>query len=116
MAIYRLLIATIVSLVVGIASAHSIIEQTYPKDASVIQQSPQEIGMDFDQPLRVTLVRLIDQKGSEFTLQRSDNREPVTEFRAMAPILDPGVYEVEWRGLADDGHPMQGSFTFQIKG
>jgi methionine-rich copper-binding protein CopC len=36
------------------------------------------------------------------------------EFHAVPEALGPGRYTVEWRGLASDGHAMQGSFSFEI--
>jgi methionine-rich copper-binding protein CopC len=41
--------------------------------------------------------------------------EPVTQFDAApgSPLL-PADYTVEWRGMSQDGHPMQGSFAFAV--
>ena len=41
--------------------------------------------------------------------------EPEREFRAIpAAVLSDGDYTVTWRGLAADGHPMQGEFHFTV--
>jgi methionine-rich copper-binding protein CopC len=29
--------------------------------------------------------------------------------------MGAGVYQIEWRGLGVDGHPMSGSFSFEVK-
>lgn len=104
------------SLAVGAehADAHSKKEATEPVDGSVIAASPEAISMTFDMPLRVTLITLTDQTGTEHTLTRSDNMQPVSDFRAQTPELPAGRYNVVWRGLALDGHPMQGEFGFEI--
>ncbi|MEL6268094.1 MAG: copper resistance CopC family protein [Pseudomonadota bacterium] len=94
--------------------AHSEKENTVPADGAVLAASPTTIGMTFDRPMRVTMLRLKDAKGQEYEVSRTDGMAPVTEFRATPETLGDGEYEVEWRGLAEDGHPMQGSFSFTL--
>jgi methionine-rich copper-binding protein CopC len=40
--------------------------------------------------------------------------QPVKAFDATPPTLPKGTYQVEWRGLAEDGHPMLGTFSFEV--
>lgn len=98
----------------GNAMAHSKKEATQPANGAVLETSPEVIGMTFDMPMRVTLLSLIDQDAKEHALTRTDNMQPVSEFVAAPPVLPAGQYKVEWRGLAGDGHPMQGTFSFEI--
>lgn len=97
------------------ALAHSKKETTTPTDGAVLKAPPEVIGMSFDRPMRVTLIRLTGPDGGEYDLERTDEMAPVTEFEATPAELDPGAYTVEWRGLSDDGHPMEGSFSFEIR-
>ena len=99
----------------GIASAHSTKERTEPADGAVLSASPPSIGMTFDMPMRVTMFKVTDSDGGEHEITRTDNMAPVTNFVASPESLAPGEYTVEWRGLADDGHAMQGSFSFKIE-
>ena len=96
------------------ADAHSRKEATEPADGAVLETSPSTISMRFDMPMRVTLIALTDQDGAAHDLTRSDNMQPVTEFSAEPPALPADQYKVEWRGLATDGHPMQGTFSFEV--
>ncbi|EEB84276.1 copper resistance CopC family protein [Roseobacter sp. GAI101] len=96
------------------AEAHSKKEATQPADGAVLAMAPDLIGMTFTMPLRVTLVSLTDQTGTEHALTRNDNMQPVKNFTAEPDDLPPGEYKVDWRGLAGDGHPMQGAFSFEI--
>lgn len=93
---------------------HSNKEKTTPADGAVLESAPEMIRMTFDQPMRITMVRLTDAGGDEVDVSRSDGATPLTEFEARPAALDPGTYSVEWRGLSDDGHPMKGSFSFEI--
>ena len=113
---FRAFLVTLLALglVSQTAIAHSSKEGTRPNDSAVLTTSPETIGMTFDMPMRVTLVSLTDQNGKEHTLTRQDNMQPVKVFDATPPLLPIGSYTVEWRGLAEDGHPMQGTFSFQV--
>ncbi|MCR9089711.1 MAG: copper resistance protein CopC [Rhodobacteraceae bacterium] len=95
--------------------AHSIKEATIPADESVLTTAPDTIGMEFDTPMRVTMISLTDQDGTLHELTRNDAMEPVTDFRAQPPRLPPGIYRIDWRGMAEDGHAMQGSFRFELR-
>ncbi|MDQ0316294.1 copper resistance CopC family protein [Amorphus orientalis] len=96
------------------ASAHSKKETTTPPDGAVLEAAPQSIGMSFDKPMRITLIRLTGADGESHDLERTDDMAPVREFEATPGDLAPGTYTVDWRGLSDDGHPMEGSFSFEI--
>ena len=98
----------------GQTAAHSKKQATVPADGAVLAMPPETIAMTFDMPLRVTLIALRDQSGADHALTRTDNMQPVSDFAATPPALSAGTYTVEWRGLAADGHPMQGQFSFDI--
>lgn len=108
------LFALLMTFGMGHANAHSVKEATQPEDGAVLEASPEEIGMTFDMPMRVTLFTLTDQDGAAHDVLRTDDMQPVDIFSAKPPQLPAGQYKVEWRGLATDGHPMQGTFSFEI--
>ena len=95
------------------ALAHSKSETTTPADGATVE-TVEVLEMRFDGPMRIIKVTLISE-GEELDVERETGMEPVTEFRAVpASDLMPGTYEVEWRGMSADGHPMQGSFGFTV--
>ena len=96
------------------AVAHSKKEATTPANGAVLQQAPETIGMTFDTPMRVTLVRLTDSAGVEIDISRTGGMTATPDFVATPAALSTGEYTVEWRGLSGDGHPMQGSFSFTV--
>ena len=100
--------------VIGEIRAHSKQETTFPEDGAVLAAAPDVVSMTFDEPMRITVIRLTGEAGDTFELERSDAMEPVVEFRAAPPPLPEGRYTVEWRGLSSDGHPMQGRFSFEV--
>ena len=68
----------------------------------------------FDDPMHITIVRLVKEDGAEMPMERGTGLEPSLEFHAEPEPLSPGCYTVERRGLASDGHAMQSSFSFEL--
>lgn len=95
------------------AVAHSKAEQTTPANDTIVQ-AVEAIEIRFDDPMRVTAIALNGPEG-DVAIERETGLDPVTEFRAM-PLnpIPAGLYQVDWRGLSSDGHPMQGSFSFTV--
>lgn len=98
----------------GIAAAHSEKEGTTPANGAQLTETPEMIHMVFNDPMRITMVRLLGEDGAEVPMERETGLEPTLEFHAEPGTLTPGSYTVEWRGLASDGHAMQGSFSFEL--
>lgn len=102
-------------LATGAAFAHSKQEVTFPADGAVLVAPPDVVSMQFDTPMRVTVIELTSETtGGSFELARSDGMRPVTDFRATPPVLPNDRYTVEWRGLSTDGHAMRCRFSFEV--
>jgi len=94
-------------------AAHAKSEGTTPTDGATVTEVP-EVLMRFDDPVRIVSVTLTSSDG-DVDIERETGLDPAIEFRAIpAEDLAPGQYRFEWRGLAADGHPMQGSFSFTV--
>ena len=109
-----LIVAAVMLVVAGAAFAHSKQEVTVPHDGAVLAAPPDVVSITFDAPMRITVIRLTSEVGDVFELGRSDDMQPVTNFRATPPALPNGRYTVEWRGLSADGHAMKGLFSFEV--
>ena len=72
--------------------------------------------MRFDDPISIILVTLTSSDGDvNVEIERETGMDPTQEFRALpSEALAPGSYRFDWRGMASDGHPMQGSFSFTV--
>ncbi|WP_299416951.1 copper resistance CopC family protein [uncultured Sulfitobacter sp.] len=93
--------------------AHSKAEKTTPANEATVAMVD-VIEMRFDDPMRVTAITLTGPDGN-VGIERETGMDAVTEFRALPPAdLPDGAYTVDWRGLSSDGHPMQGSFSFEV--
>lgn len=96
------------------ALAHSDKKTSIPADGEVLKTSPEEIVLNFDDPMRITVLKLTGPDG-EVPLARTDGMKPVEMLEATpeAPIA-PGTYAIEWRGLGRDGHVMEGFVDFEV--
>ena len=65
--------------------------------------------------MRITKLALIDQAGNEYKVQRTDQMKHVLKLVAQLDPVPNGEYQVDWRGLSEDGHPMKGTFSFTVK-
>ena len=96
------------------ALAHSQKLKTVPADGAILSEPPEVIEMVFDDPMRITFIRLVNSDGEELPLERETGLDASIDFRAFPDNLPPGQYRFEWRGLASDGHAMQGGFSFEL--
>ena len=95
------------------AAAHSKSEATTPADGAIVA-AVQVLSMQFDDPMRIISVTLTSSEGG-VEIKRETGMEPTLEFRAVPmEALAPGRYRFDWRGMASDGHPMQGTFSFTV--
>ncbi|WP_235216224.1 copper resistance CopC family protein [Ruegeria halocynthiae] len=111
--IKQTLFGMVVAMAPMLAAAHSKSETTTPADGATVTEVP-ELSMRFDDPMRIISVTLSSPDG-DVEIERETGMDPAKEFLAM-PMeeLAPGSYRFDWRGMASDGHPMQGSFSFTV--
>jgi methionine-rich copper-binding protein CopC len=93
--------------------AHAPKTGSVPEDKAVLSESPASIDVSFASPMRLTKVTLAS-NGTEEKLEIAP-KSFATTFSLPVQALANGDYTVEWRGMSEDGHVMDGSFTFTIK-
>lgn len=97
------------------AAAHPFLVRTEPAAGARLDVSPRLISLQFSEALgagrpEVSLVRK-GESASERVLMASASGGRVLRGDVS---LDPGVYRVEWRVVADDGHLSGGDFAFSV--
>ncbi len=102
------------------ASAHAELEASNPIADSVIGAMPSQIELSFGETLMVVegsaeanQVTVSDAKG----VRVDDKKTVVTDRMAsvgVAPDAAEGVYTVAYRVVSEDGHPIEGSFKFEV--
>ncbi|CAN5561261.1 CopD family protein [soil metagenome] len=97
-------------------SAHAALQSSIPASNSVIEASPAAIVLDFDDQieLAVASIELFDRNGDTVAIDAPRRGDDETILTASVPPLADGLYAVIWRVTSSDGHPVDGSFSFQI--
>jgi methionine-rich copper-binding protein CopC len=96
------------------AQAHSRLAASTPAEGAVLRDPPAEAAITFDEAARLTALRLIGPDGERIALPGDPMTSP-GEARAPLPPLAPGAYEIEWRALSVDGHPIRGRIRFTVE-
>lgn len=96
------------------ALAHDRLISANPADGDVLPEAPAAVElvfsaelMDLGNEVRVEDAAGTDVTGGELQLQRETLTQPLA-------ALEDGTYEVTWRAVSSDGHPITGSFSFQV--
>jgi copper transport protein len=100
-----------------VALAHASLESSIPAPASVLDEAPDAIVLDFDEPIepRITSIQLFDANQEIVTIgEPTGSASDDTVVSADLPDLDDGTYAVVWRATSVDGHVVDGAFAFQI--
>lgn len=114
----RILLAAAMVLM-GLASqplwAHAHLVDQVPKEGESIDGSPDHFALRFDEPIRITQ---FDVHGPEGAIELKEHPlGKMAEHHQAVPAdaLAPGEYQVNWRGLAEDGHTISGDYRFTVR-
>ena len=122
---FRLFAASILALVTSVtltalpASSHEQLVDQEPKSGQVLEAGISEVRLSFSDDL----ISLDNSAGSDIVILDS-NQNPVNNGCAVidartaiarADIDTPGTYQVGWRVVSGDGHPISGSFSFVVE-
>lgn len=101
----------------GPASAHTALVATAPADGTDLTEPPAHVTLEFSGDLNAGLSQVVV-TGPDGDL-RQDGEPTVdgaTVTQPLRPLETSGVYEVAWRVVAGDGHPISGTFQFTSAG
>jgi copper transport protein len=100
-----------------LAFAHANLQATTPRDGQIVQKSPGEITLEFSEQLEEGLIdlKLYDGNGRQIALAGPNLAAgDAAQMRAKLPELPDGTYTVVWSVVSEDGHPVNGSFSFSV--
>lgn len=97
--------------------AHSTLIESNPTPNLVIDESPTEVTLQFNEPIEQDLAHLTiyDWKAKPVYIGQADNpgeRMPLVTF--TIPELEDGTHTIKWSVVSLDGHTISGSYSFAI--
>jgi len=111
--------ATVASLAWGSpVSAHGQLDSSSPAPSAVLETAPSEISLDFNEPVTPVArsIEIYNQDGQRIVLGEAlvSPDDPSVLIAKDVPAIPDGLYVVAWRGVSNDGHAIEGAYSFQI--
>ena len=97
------------------AMEHSPLDATTRANEATVTEMPTEVLMDFKGDIRLTRVAITHADTHSMDMDLGDQTAFTQEFALPMHDMGAGVYVVEWRGLGDDGHALNGTFSFTVE-
>jgi copper resistance protein C len=110
----------------GSASAHAILVDSQPKQASEVQGPDVDVSLEFNSRIdadRSSLVLVRAAEGEPGLAPVGAGSQPLAliqsgepnRLAAKASGLEPGTYRLRWQVLSVDGHVSRGDVTFKVR-
>ncbi|WP_175411284.1 copper resistance CopC/CopD family protein [Streptomyces sp. TRM64462] len=110
------LLGTVLS---GVASAHSTLTGSDPKDGAVVATAPQRVALTFSEQVAMgdDAIRVLEPSGKRADVGELRDLCSGSVVRYGVDLrsgLPDGTYTVAWQAVSADSHPISGAFTFSI--
>src|SRR5690606_21695703 len=109
-------VAAVLMLLALPALGHASLIRTHPGDGVALEQAPEVIRLEFDEPVAVTAtsIRVYNAAGARVDLGDTGHGVSSSEVTVSLPDLPPGAYATAWQVVSADGHPIRGAFVFEV--
>lgn len=96
------------------AAAHNVLVSSVPEDGARVDQSPDAIELEYNEVVSTEYAQVAVTGSDGNPWQQGDPRvEGGTVTQPVKPLPDD-TYTVAWRVVSSDGHPIDGSYEFQV--
>ena len=100
------------------AAAHTVLVNSIPQSESVIISLPPEIKITFAEDLidigNSNSIKVLDASGQDLSRGKIIVAGP-TLSKVLIPTEKTGIYKVQYRAVAADGHVIEGEFSFSVE-
>lgn len=97
------------------ALGHDELTDTEPVDGETLEQTPQEVTLNFSGDL-TTLGAQVEVSGPSGSVADAEPQIEGAQLRQpLSTDVPPGDYAVVWRVTSQDGHPISGTFDFTVE-
>lgn len=116
---FSLLLAVALGMPTASVLAHSMLVKAEPPRRAVLTKSPSQVRLWFNEKIEgdyASLVVLDDKKQSITDVKPTLAADDPKSIILPLPELVPGKYSIKFRVLSVDGHVVESSFDFTVKG
>jgi copper resistance protein C len=110
-------LATVVALLLGAspAFAHTRLESSDPADGASLSAAPEAVSLTFSESIdaEFATVSVVGPDGTDYQTGQVSASDGVVRT-AVSPLGPAGRYEIGYRVVSDDGHPVQGVVAFTL--
>lgn len=108
-------ILTLLFLLPHAAFAHTGLKSSNPENNQTVTEQPKEMTLEFNTDIEpVSKFEVVDGAGTPYKV--SDMKVNKSQMvGTMDEPLPNGVYTVNWKIIGQDGHPINGSFSFKVE-
>ena len=111
----KLLLAGLVLVWASIAAAHSPLKSTTPANEAIIAEAPTKIQLNFGSGIHLTRLTVSQATGKKDKLDLGEHNGFTKIYQIPFELRGVGKYLIEWRGLGEDGHALNGNFSFTVE-
>ncbi len=98
------------------ARAHAKMAKSVPANGATAKAGLRDVTLGFSMPVRVTLVKVKrTDKPEDIEVVKKGKAGFANAYTVSVTPLEPGAYDVNWTGVAKDGHVMKGTLSFKIE-
>ena len=122
-ALRHVVVGAVLALVLGVpvtpALAHAALVKTEPPRRALLAKAPAEVRLWFNEDIESAYASLVVlDPGKHPVTEVTPHLAPGDQKSLVLPLpeLTPGKYSVKFRVLSLDGHVIQSSFDFTVKG
>lgn len=106
---------SVISPVAPAANAHDSVLLTVPADGEQIDLAPAEIAITFaDDILELGAIVMVVDGDKKNWAEGDMQLDGAQATQPVAADLPDGAYDVRWRVVSADGHPVSGTFAFTV--
>lgn len=99
----------------GVASAHTRLLGSDPADGASLDAAPARISLEFNESMQAgfSTITVVGPDGTQFQSGEVTADGAVVGI-GVSPLGAAGVYEIGYRVISEDGHPVAGSVSFTL--
>ncbi|MCU5375848.1 copper resistance protein CopC/CopD [Bacillus cereus] len=119
--LYRMIVFILTSVSIFLFSHSSVFAHTSvigitPKEGEVLTVQPEQIILEFSEPVtgNVVNIELLDPSAKRVQVSKVEILDNPTKIKVKIPNLNNGTYTVRWSMISADGHPSEGGYPFSI--